>query len=126
MDILHSPVVEHAIRLATVAHQSQKRKSSGVPYIAHPMSVCLILMKAGFHEEAILAAAVLHDVVEDTDLTIEQLAAHFSEEVIQYVSEMTEEKETTAGQKAELARPQTGSYSGDEAGDSGSPCDRTG
>jgi len=99
MDILHSPVVEHAIRLATVAHQSQKRKSSGVPYIAHPMSVCLILMKAGFHEEAILAAAVLHDVVEDTDLTIEQLAAHFSEEVIQYVSEMTEEKETTAGQK---------------------------
>ena len=99
MDILHSPVVEHAIRLAAVAHKSQKRKSSGIPYIAHPMSVCLILIKAGFHEEAILAAAVLHDVVEDTDLTIEQLAENFSEEVVQYVKEMTEEKETSQGEK---------------------------
>tara|TARA_R110002095_G_scaffold208361_1_gene194011 strand:+ start:2163 stop:2801 length:639 start_codon:yes stop_codon:yes gene_type:complete len=99
MEILHSPVVEHAIRLAAVAHKSQKRKSSGIPYIAHPMSVCLILMKAGFHEEAILAAAVLHDVVEDTDLTIEQLTEHFSADVIQYVKEMTEEKETSEGKK---------------------------
>ncbi|MCH9652298.1 MAG: HD domain-containing protein [Planctomycetes bacterium] len=99
MEILHSPVVEHAIRLAAVAHKSQKRKSSGVPYIAHPMSVCLILMKAGFHDDTILAAAVLHDVVEDTDLTIEQLTEEFSDEVIQYVKEMTEEKETSQGEK---------------------------
>jgi len=99
MDILHSPVVEHAIRMAAVAHNSQKRKSSGIPYIAHPMSVCLILMKAGFHDEAILAAAVLHDVVEDTELTIEQLAENFSEEVVLYVKEMTEVKESNQGKK---------------------------
>lgn len=99
MEILHSSVVEHAIRLASVAHKTQKRKSSGVPYIAHPMSVCLILMKAGFHDESILAAAVLHDVVEDTDLTIEQLAESFSEDVVRYVKEMTEEKETSEGKK---------------------------
>lgn len=99
MEILHSPVVEQAIRLAAVAHQSQKRKSSGIPYIAHPMGVCLILMKAGFQEEAILAAAVLHDVVEDTEFTLEELAKNFSEEVILYVEEMTEVKESTPGKK---------------------------
>ncbi|QDT92406.1 HD domain-containing protein [Gimesia algae] len=99
MDTLHSPVVEHAIRLAAVAHKSQKRKSSGIPYIAHPMSVCLILMKAGFEDESILAAAVLHDVVEDTELSIEDLEEHFSEDVVRYVQEMTEEKETEEGEK---------------------------
>lgn len=99
MEILHSPVVEQAIRLSAVAHKSQKRKASGIPYIAHPMSVCLILTQAGFHDEAILAAAVLHDVVEDTDMTFEQLADGFSEEVVQYVKEMTEEKETSQGEK---------------------------
>lgn len=99
MEPLHSPVVEHAVRLAAVAHKSQKRKSSGIPYISHPLSVCLILMKAGFQEESILAAAVLHDVVEDTELTIEELADLFSADVVQYVKEMTEEKETHAGEK---------------------------
>jgi len=99
MEILHSPVVEQAIRISAVAHKSQKRKSSGIPYIAHPMSVCLILTKAGFHDETILAAAVLHDVIEDTDLTFEQLADDFSDEVVQYVKEMTEEKETSQGEK---------------------------
>ncbi len=98
MDTLHSPVVEHAIRLAE-AHKSQKRKSSGIPYIAHPMRVCLILMKAGFHDESILAAAVLHDVVEDTALTFEDLERTFSDDVVLYVREMTEEKETLEGAK---------------------------
>lgn len=99
MDTLHSPVVEHAIRLAAVAHKSQNRKSSGIPYIAHPMSVCLILMKAGFYDESILAAAILHDVVEDTELSIEDLQEHFSADVVRYVEEMTEEKETEDGEK---------------------------
>lgn len=99
MDTLHSPVVENAIRVAAEAHKSQKRKSSGIPYIAHPMGVCLILVKAGFHEESILAAAALHDVIEDTSLTFEDLEGTFSDEVLQYVREMTEEKETLEGAK---------------------------
>lgn len=99
MDTLHSPVVENAIRVAAEAHKSQKRKSSGIPYIAHPMGVCLILVKAGFHEESILAAAALHDVVEDTALTFEDLEGTFSDEVLHYVREMTEEKETQEGAK---------------------------
>lgn len=99
MDTLHSPVVENAIRVAAEAHKSQKRKSSGIPYIAHPMGVCLILVKAGFHEESILAAAVLHDVVEDTPLTFADLEPAFSEEILQYVREMTEEKESQDGGK---------------------------
>lgn len=99
MDTLHSPVVENAIRVAAEAHKSQKRKSSGIPYIAHPMGVCLILVKAGFHEESILAAAALHDVIEDTALTFEDLEGTFSDEVLQYVREMTEEKETLEGAK---------------------------
>jgi (p)ppGpp synthase/HD superfamily hydrolase len=94
-----SPLVERALRIAADGHRRQLRKGSDIPYLAHPAAVALILSRAGFNDDHTLAAACLHDVVEDTDCTIEQLAADFPEEVVEIVAALSEEKTDTAGAK---------------------------
>lgn len=96
---LTSPLVEKAMRLAAEAHRDQTRKASTVPYLSHPASVALILARAGYGDEAVLSAALLHDVVEDTPLTLEQLALEFPEEVVQIVASLSEQKTDDAGVK---------------------------
>lgn len=96
---IHSPVVEQAMRLAASAHRHQLRKGSDVPYIAHPASVALILKQAGFHDENILAAALLHDVVEDTDCTLDEISRLFPAKVEELVQALTEVKEDDSGAK---------------------------
>ncbi len=99
MTQLFSPLVERALRIAARAHHGQNRKQTDCPYIAHPAAVALILQRAGFDDDAILAAAVLHDVVEDTDYSAEQLAADFPQPVPEYVAALTERKFDAAGEK---------------------------
>jgi (p)ppGpp synthase/HD superfamily hydrolase len=94
-----SPLVERAMRVAAQYHQGQTRKASDIPYLTHPASVAAILLKAGFQSEDILAAALLHDVVEDTDLSLEDLANEFPEPVVLFVAALTEEKQTGDGKK---------------------------
>jgi (p)ppGpp synthase/HD superfamily hydrolase len=65
-------IIEKALQLAAKAHEGQYRKQSRIPYITHPVAVGMILMKAGY-EEIIIAAGILHDSVEDTELTLAQL-----------------------------------------------------
>jgi (p)ppGpp synthase/HD superfamily hydrolase len=73
-----------AIAIAAQAHQNQKDKS-GVPYILHPIRVMLRL-----RSEVDMTVAILHDVVEDTKWTIEQLRVEgFSEEVLEAVACLT-------------------------------------
>lgn len=96
---LFSPLVERALRVSAVCHREQHRKASDLPYITHPMGVAMILARDGFEDEHILAAALLHDVVEDTSCTLEELAAEFPAEVITYVAALTERKRDTGGQK---------------------------
>jgi len=98
-DPFTSKLVERALRLAARTHRDQHRKGSDLPYITHPAAVALILMRAGFHDEQMLAAALLHDVVEDTPVTLEQLAAEFPSTVIDYVSGLTERKLDAGGTK---------------------------
>ena len=66
-------VVERAYRTAEEHHRGQMRKS-GEPYITHPVAVATILAEMGMTTPT-LVAALLHDTVEDTDYTLEQLAA---------------------------------------------------
>ncbi|MCG3056687.1 HD domain-containing protein, partial [Escherichia coli] len=68
-----------AYQVAEKYHEGQKRKS-GDPYITHPVAVATILAEMGM-TGAILAAALLHDTVEDTDYSLEQVTKDFSEEI---------------------------------------------
>lgn len=97
MTDLHAPVVEEAMRLAARAHREQQRKSSDLPYVAHPASVALILQRAGFDSPNIIAAALLHDVVEDTYVSIEQIQADFPTEVADWVAALSERKRDDGG-----------------------------
>jgi hypothetical protein len=97
----YSPLVERALRLAAVAHHDQKRKGSQAPYFTHLAGVALILARAGFDGEDVLAAAILHDVVEDTGVTLAQLAGDFPSEVVELVAALSERKTDDGG----AARP---------------------
>ena len=96
---LISPLVEHAMRVAAAQHRSQNRKSTDLPYISHPASVALILQRAGFHDENVLAAALLHDVVEDTGYALETLQREFPAKVVEYVLALSERKYDENGVK---------------------------
>ena len=80
-------VIDKAFRIANEYHGDQKRKS-GEPYIIHPIAVCDILVDLGMDWQS-LVAALLHDVVEDTPYTIEQLIDDFGEEVAILVDGVT-------------------------------------
>ena len=84
MSALCSELLHRAILFAAAAHRDQYRKGSQIPYLSHPLSVALILARLGFDDE-VLAAAVLHDVLEDTPATVEQLRQQFGARVADLV-----------------------------------------
>lgn len=98
--------LERAIDFATEAHKSQKR-ASGEPYIIHPLSVAKLLVEWGMDVNSVLAG-ILHDTVEDTDATHEQLEKEFGHDVAQLVEGVTKVSKARSGMK-DLANylPQT-------------------
>ncbi len=82
---------EEAIEFAVEKHSGMKRKYEGIPYILHPLEVAVIVGTMTDDEE-VLAAAVLHDTVEDTDATMEEIAARFGPRVAELVTAETEDK----------------------------------
>lgn len=84
-------LVLKATRFADQKHSGQKRKATGVDYITHPIAVSYIVaaFKRSRHIEEILAACLLHDVLEDTDTTFEELAREFTPLVATLVFELT-------------------------------------
>lgn len=79
--------IKKAYELARDAHKNQKRRS-GEPYIMHPVAVAQILFKLGMDNECIIAA-LLHDVVEDTEYNLDYIAEHFGDEVALLVDGVT-------------------------------------
>ena len=79
--------IEAAYRLAEEKHREQKR-SSGEPYIIHPLSVAAILVGLGMDSESVMAG-LLHDVVEDTDCSIEEIQKRFGREVALLIDGVT-------------------------------------
>ena len=78
---------------ASQKHQSQRRKQAGdIPYINHPIEVAQILSNAGVEDPEVLAAAILHDTVEDTETTPEELEKEFGERVKNLVMECNDNK----------------------------------
>ena len=80
-------VIERAYTVAERAHEGQKRRS-GEPYITHPIAVAQILADLGIGSKAV-AAALLHDTVEDTAYTLDQLRVDFGDEIAMLVDGVT-------------------------------------
>ena len=81
-----------ALEFATKAHQGQYRKGEGkVPYITHPVAVADILWECGERSPVLLAAALLHDTIEDCGVAAVHLAIEFGSEVAGIVAEVTDE-----------------------------------
>ncbi|MCL2466606.1 MAG: bifunctional (p)ppGpp synthetase/guanosine-3',5'-bis(diphosphate) 3'-pyrophosphohydrolase, partial [Micrococcales bacterium] len=92
-------VIEQAFVVAERAHRGQLRKS-GDPYITHPISVATILAELGMMPST-LAAALLHDTVEDTDYSLGQLSEEFGEEIAMLVDGVTKLEKVTYGDDAQ-------------------------
>lgn len=84
-----TPKIYKAIDTAARLHDGQKRKGDGLPYIIHPLAVAVILMEYT-DDEDILIAGILHDTIEDTGYTKEQMEQDFGQRITHFVLEVTE------------------------------------
>jgi (p)ppGpp synthase/HD superfamily hydrolase len=89
--------LQHALEYATFAHHGQVRKFTGEPYIGHPVAVAALTKKAlefyGYDKDIVILAmkcALLHDVVEDTKVSIEDIQSSFGDKVAQGVWFLTD------------------------------------
>ena len=84
-------LVSEAISFAVKAHDGMRRKKSDVPYILHPMEAAAIVGSMT-DDQNMIAAAALHDVVEDAGITIEEIEEKFGKRVRELVESETEDK----------------------------------
>lgn len=92
-------LIQKAYLLARSAHKDQRRVS-GVPYILHPTSVACILVQMGMDTESVVAA-LLHDVVEDTDVELDEIKKKFGETVAEIVDGVTKLSKITYSNREE-------------------------
>jgi len=87
-----SELIGKALEMAETAHAGQIRNGSGgMAYIHHPVAVAELLAAHGF-DESTVAAALLHDVVEDSEASVEEVASGFGEPVARLVAALTEDE----------------------------------
>ena len=97
--MIYTDKIGLAIKKAAFLHKNQVSKGDGqTPFVVHVFRVMVLVGEYTNHEETIIAA-VLHDTVEDTDYTLNQLALDFGLKVKEIVSGVTEEKKDKLGQK---------------------------
>jgi (p)ppGpp synthase/HD superfamily hydrolase len=82
-------VIEKALELASKFHEGQYRKNTDIPYITHTVTVGMMLLKKGYSEE-VVAAGILHDTVEDTLLTLEEIKREFGSNIAEIVEGSSE------------------------------------
>ena len=94
MTIEPTTLILKALDFAARKHKDQRRKGcDAVPYINHPIDlVTLLWQKGGVRDEVVIAAALLHDTVEDTDTSFEELQRDFGPEICEVVAEVTDDK----------------------------------
>jgi len=83
--------IRDAFEFAVDAHEGEERKGDGAPFIVHPVAVAALLDAEGY-DDAVLAAALLHDVVENTDHELDELVERFGVGVAELVAAMTEDE----------------------------------
>ena len=87
---LNTELLDRAIIFAVKAHAGTERRGKGYPYIVHPLEAVEIVATMTADQE-LLAAAALHDTVEDTDVTVEQIRADFGERIALLVADESDE-----------------------------------
>ena len=93
---LNTAVLDRAILFAVKAHSGTERRGKGYPYIVHPLEAVEIVATMT-NDQELLAAAALHDTVEDTDVTVDQIRAEFGDRVAALVAAETDEIPGQAG-----------------------------
>jgi len=98
--------LNEAIQFATDAHRGQYRKGSGdvLPYVTHPIEVMKRLALYGVADIDVLCAAVLHDVIEDTDVTEQGLRLKFGDRITDFVVELTSHDRLPNEEKADYIK----------------------
>lgn len=93
-----------AIAFAADKHRNQRRKDAAAsPYINHPIALANVLAnEAGIDDERVLIAAILHDTVEDTETTAQELVRHFGQEIADIVLEVTDDKSLLKAERKQL------------------------
>lgn len=81
-------VIEKAAKIALKAHDGQVRKHDGSPYIVHPFMVALKVARHGF-DETVIAAALVHDVLEDSDISEKELRGTLGDKIVDIVKTVT-------------------------------------
>jgi len=87
---LNTDLLDRAIVFAVHAHAGTERRGKGYPYIVHPMEAVEIVATMTTDQE-VLAAAALHDTVEDTEVTVEQIRAEFGDRIASLVADESDE-----------------------------------
>ncbi|XP_033326814.1 metazoan SpoT homolog-1 [Megalopta genalis] len=97
-------LIMKCVNFAAIKHKDQRRKDPAeTPYINHPIGVANILIEEGnIYDPAVILAALLHDTVEDTDVTFDLLEAQFGKEVSDIVKEVTDDKSLSKAERKRL------------------------
>lgn len=96
-----SPRIASALEFATAAHSGQLRRYSLEPYIVHPVAVASLVQSVD-HTDDMVVAALLHDVVEDTDTTDADIRSKFGADVSDLVTQLTRPRQVSADRQAKL------------------------
>lgn len=91
-------LLDRALETAAIAHRSQTRKATGVPYLVHPYAVGMLLLEARCPTEVVIAG-ILHDVIEDTAVTLAQLRRDFGDEIAEIVAQCSEPDKSWSWEK---------------------------
>ncbi|XP_003694310.1 guanosine-3',5'-bis(diphosphate) 3'-pyrophosphohydrolase MESH1 [Apis florea] len=97
-------IVMRCVNFAAIKHKDQRRKDEKeTPYINHPIGVANILVQEGkIYDPVVIVAALLHDIVEDTNTTFEEIENEFGTEVCNIVKEITDDKNLHKAERKRL------------------------
>lgn len=102
-----------ALAFAAQKHRDQRRKDLvASPYINHPIALANVLAnETGIDDERVLIAAILHDTIEDTETTAQELIREFGQEIAEIVLEVSDDKTLTAAERKRLQVEHAGTIS---------------
>ena len=111
-NIENNKIWQNAVMLSVKAHRFQTRKDGLTPYVSHPMRVCMTLMLVfDVYDPEILSAALLHDVIEDTNTDFDDILEACGHEVATIVAALSKDTRMEYKQREEIYRKQLASAS---------------